>query len=486
MLVVVGLVAPGQVGTAHAAATGGYPYANDSSAAIDPWGFYKRYCTSYVAWKLNQNGAGFSNGMAGPNGAAGQFGDAKNWDDNAQTIGFAVDQTPAVGAVAVWNGGTYGHVAYVESVNANGTVNVSEYNHGVSLGYGTRQNVTADRYIHIKDIGGSGPGEVAPNVVRVKKKMASDGAHLVYAATRSRVYESWWRPGGDGVHTAQLIHIAQNDIVDIDKVEQPDGTHNLYTAVGDGVWETWWRPGQGLHHNKIISGLSGVRRVIALNQTDGGQLTHLVYVLAADGPHEYWWRDGGDGIHHSRLAHLIDPVDFVRSTTANGAAQLLTATAGAVWETTWVPGGTVSTRNVIGISQNDIVAVDKYAMPDGTQMLYTAVAGGVWQSRWQGTGAPAHTHVVNNLPNVVGVKGRLDSDGVHQLYVAATGKVQEYWWHSGGSGGSTLVVAAGIKDLAISKSGGDYQLYVGSNANVLETWWRHGRAPGTSEIASFD
>jgi surface antigen len=86
---------------------------------LDPWLFYKRNCTSYVAWKINEAGKTFSNGTGG-----GQFGNAENWDDNAQAIGWTVSATPRVRSVGVKNGpgSSLGHVAWVEKVNASGTV----------------------------------------------------------------------------------------------------------------------------------------------------------------------------------------------------------------------------------------------------------------------------------------------------------------------------------------------------------------------------
>jgi hypothetical protein len=61
-----------------------------------------------------------------------------------------------VGAVAQWNqseggAGTNGHVAIVTAVNSNGTVNIEEYNYATKGGYGTRNGITAPRYLHIAD-----------------------------------------------------------------------------------------------------------------------------------------------------------------------------------------------------------------------------------------------------------------------------------------------------------------------------------------------
>lgn len=79
-------------------------------------------CTNYVAWKLG------SNGVSRP---ATNPGNAADWAAGARADGILVDDVPTVGSVAQWNsyaaGMPYeGHVAYVEKVNDDGTVLVSE------------------------------------------------------------------------------------------------------------------------------------------------------------------------------------------------------------------------------------------------------------------------------------------------------------------------------------------------------------------------
>jgi surface antigen len=111
-----------------------YPYKNaplDPEQA-DPWAFYCRECVSFVAWRMNQLGVKFSNGMSGPNGARGWFGNADTWAANAHNIGFLADQTPAVGAVAHFDPNhsgarSSGHVAYVAQVNGDGAIAIEEY-----------------------------------------------------------------------------------------------------------------------------------------------------------------------------------------------------------------------------------------------------------------------------------------------------------------------------------------------------------------------
>ncbi|MDB5170420.1 MAG: hypothetical protein JWO35_114 [Candidatus Saccharibacteria bacterium] len=115
--------APAALAAAIVSAPGtSYPWANapfnvDSS---DTWGMYKRQCTSYAAWKVASSGRHMPNW--------GGHGNANLWDDNARAEGIPVDATPRVGDIAVRNSGTYGHVMYVESVNGDGTIGVSQYN----------------------------------------------------------------------------------------------------------------------------------------------------------------------------------------------------------------------------------------------------------------------------------------------------------------------------------------------------------------------
>jgi surface antigen len=66
-------------------------------------------CTLYVAYRLQQSG------LANP----GWHNNADNWATDAAAAGLAVNQTPAVGAVAQWNNpSTGGHVAIVEQVTS--------------------------------------------------------------------------------------------------------------------------------------------------------------------------------------------------------------------------------------------------------------------------------------------------------------------------------------------------------------------------------
>ena len=99
-----------------------YPWANVPfpNEVADRWGMYLRQCVSYTAWKVAASGRNMPNW--------GGRGNAKQWDDNARAAGIPVDRNPRVGDIGVRNTGTYGHVVYVDAVNGDGSINISQYN----------------------------------------------------------------------------------------------------------------------------------------------------------------------------------------------------------------------------------------------------------------------------------------------------------------------------------------------------------------------
>lgn len=102
-------------------------YAAQDSIA-DPWNFWNRECTSFVAWRLNNDAkVPFHNYYLGPH-----WGNASNWAYAARQVGIPVDSVPNPGAVAWWAAGSAGssrgHVAWVRSVSSTAIV-IEEYNY---------------------------------------------------------------------------------------------------------------------------------------------------------------------------------------------------------------------------------------------------------------------------------------------------------------------------------------------------------------------
>jgi surface antigen len=87
------------------------------------------------------------------------WGNAATWNTFAMQQGFTVDKTPAAGAVYQMPAfvdaytGSYGHVGIVESVNADGSVNVSEMNYAGGFNMVSYRTIPASQaalynYIH--------------------------------------------------------------------------------------------------------------------------------------------------------------------------------------------------------------------------------------------------------------------------------------------------------------------------------------------------
>ena len=57
------------------------------------------------------------------------WGNANNWASADIVFGYTVNNTPEKGSILQTSEGSYGHVAYVESVGSNGSVTVSEMNY---------------------------------------------------------------------------------------------------------------------------------------------------------------------------------------------------------------------------------------------------------------------------------------------------------------------------------------------------------------------
>lgn len=119
----------------------GYPYTSIDEP--DAWGFLTRECTSYAAWYMNViNGKDWVNTRPGS-------GSAYNWPNLARDQGFTVSSSPRRGAIISWSAGSltsqWGHVAIVEAVNSDGTIDVSEYN-WIRYAYSYRKNVSPEDY----------------------------------------------------------------------------------------------------------------------------------------------------------------------------------------------------------------------------------------------------------------------------------------------------------------------------------------------------
>ncbi|AJC96994.1 LysM peptidoglycan-binding domain-containing protein [Staphylococcus hyicus] len=95
----------------------------------------------------------FNKRLAAGKGISTYWWNANAWDDNAARDGYTINNRPAVGSILQSDMGYYGHVAYVERVNADGSILVSEMNYSASPGILTYRTIPAYsvgqfKYIH--------------------------------------------------------------------------------------------------------------------------------------------------------------------------------------------------------------------------------------------------------------------------------------------------------------------------------------------------
>lgn len=93
------------------------------------------YCTWYVK---NRRGASIPN----------MLGNANTWYSRAAAAGMAVGSEPRPGAVGTTTRGALGHVVYVESVNGDGSINISEMN-APTWGATTYRTAAASEFVYI-------------------------------------------------------------------------------------------------------------------------------------------------------------------------------------------------------------------------------------------------------------------------------------------------------------------------------------------------
>lgn len=92
-------------------------------------GYGCRQCVSYAAWRVAKETGYYPL----------NWGNATNVPESAQSVGYSTGTEPRAGSLAVMRGTSNapeGHVVWVEAVNGDGTLVVSQYNYNYGNGYG--------------------------------------------------------------------------------------------------------------------------------------------------------------------------------------------------------------------------------------------------------------------------------------------------------------------------------------------------------------
>lgn len=289
----------------------------------------KHNCTTYAAYRLQQNGYGYPGWTAHANA----------WDTEAASRGVLVDQTPAVGSIAQWNGGASGHVGYVEVVTSTYVeVTADNYGGGTNrLRIAHSSPYRPDNYVHFRDLpinpgwvhhpgwaretamatipGGwemfhiGGDNRIYRKVIGAPgwsvipgpyaKKLAvttsTDGrVELFYVGMNNQVYHHWESsPGGD-ISRWQGLGGWASDIT----AARGGSTWEVFVIGGDGaiyrarqVNHTWQRFG-GTWASSIAAATSRDSRVELFHVGGGGNVFHA-WQSSPGGSFGGWVNRGG-------------------------------------------------------------------------------------------------------------------------------------------------------------------------------------------------
>jgi surface antigen len=246
--------------------TTNYPWAGLTSASGgDQWGMAYGQCVSYAAWMIYQNFGGTQHPPVVPD--AGWFpsdglskgpvryswGNAGDWNISAANAGFAVNGTPHVGAIAQWVNGsdsgqfTVGHVAYVTSVNSDGSIDLAQYNlredsrfstlHlprggaiDTSNGHGAFYVPWPDHFLHIGD------GNVGGTVGTPYQVTGADSAGLAIQSQPHVNHVLRYIPNG-----TTLFVVCQTKLGDqVDGRTQYGRPFTTWDMLADGTWVYDW------------------------------------------------------------------------------------------------------------------------------------------------------------------------------------------------------------------------------------------------------
>lgn len=106
----------------------------------DPLGYGCRQCVSYAAYRAGAYSGNYPR----------YWGNANQWPGSARSVGYQTSSVPRANSVGIISAGAYGHAVWVEAVNGDGTVDVSQYNYynagGPGWGNYSKMRVSASTY----------------------------------------------------------------------------------------------------------------------------------------------------------------------------------------------------------------------------------------------------------------------------------------------------------------------------------------------------
>jgi surface antigen/peptidoglycan hydrolase CwlO-like protein len=117
-----------------------WSFGGPNGNGTDPIGYGCRQCVSYTGFKVGQRTGNYPR----------YWGNANMWPASARAAGYQTGSTPRANSVGIIMSGQFGHSVWVESVNGDGSLIVSQYNYynagGPGWGNYSKMRVSAATY----------------------------------------------------------------------------------------------------------------------------------------------------------------------------------------------------------------------------------------------------------------------------------------------------------------------------------------------------
>jgi surface antigen len=427
------------------------------SVQISPRGFSYRNCTDWAAFRAQQ-----LTGVLVPYGA--RMGDGRQWNENGLKAGYAVDDTPEPGDIAVWEAtatSAYGHVAVVESVSGD-DVAVSDYNRMLDGDYHAR-TMAADSPASYVDVNGAGKGSngevLAPadtTVARPAAVVHSGLLHVLVRGKDGRIYDQYWNGAGwtgyasiGGSMQGNPAVVSNGDALSVFAVGT-DG--RVYTKYNNGSGWTGWASLGGVT-------VRGSPRAIQY----GGEVS--VFVLGTDGhPYKNTWQSGSGWGGWTNMGNYMDssPAPIQYGTELD---VIMRGGDCAIYKNTWNGSGWGGFGSL-----GTCLAGNPDVISYGGQLDIWSNAPGnhIWKRTWNGSAWGSWTDMGGNYagdPEVMQYGNDLEvfvrgtNAQMYTRFWSASGRYWSSWASLGGSiAGEPTAIQYGA-ELSVFAVGGDGRTY---------------------------
>jgi surface antigen len=278
--------------------------------------YCRRNCTSYVAYMLAAIGVSEVHYRNNGNG--------KDWVYRAQAKGIPTGTIPKVGAVAytTTGGSGFGHVAWVDSVNTDGSVNTSNYR-GDTESFYTQSSARPEGYIYFSNVGQVG-GNGTNDLFAINRKDGGSGKtsfHVINGANPSQFLK----------HSATALHQTDAnwdfDFEDYNKDGMPDlfainrrdagsGKTALHVINGANPSQFLYQGATALQQTDAnwdfdIEDFNkdGKLDIIAINRKDGGSGKTSFHVINGANPSQFLFH-GATALQQTDANWSFDIEDF--------------------------------------------------------------------------------------------------------------------------------------------------------------------------------